>query len=90
LIAVTPAYISAPGDTVAIDAAARILTLLEGRSSVVPEDVERLFLPVVGHRLLLTSSYRAETRALASDEPLDEIRERCLELAPRPAPAWDR
>ena len=89
MIAVTPAYISAPGDTVAIDAAARILTLLEGRS-VVPEDVERLFLPVVGHRLLLTSSYRAETRALASDEPLDEIRERCLELAPRPAPAWDR
>jgi hypothetical protein len=45
---------------------------------------------VVGHRLLLTASYLAETRALASDEALDEIRERCLELAPRPAPAWDR
>ena len=73
-----------------LERSARAWALLEGRSYVVPEDVERLFLPVVGHRLLLTSSYRAETRALASDEALDEIRERCLELAPRPAPAWDR
>ena len=50
-----------------LERSARAWALLEGRSYVVPEDVERLFLPVVGHRLLLTSSYRAETRALASD-----------------------
>ena len=55
----TPAYTSAPGDTVAIDAAARILA-----------NVERV---VVGKH-----------------DEIALIRERCLELAPPPAPAWER
>ena len=47
-------------------ASARAWALLQGRSYVMPEDIERLFLPVLGHRLLLTTSYLAETRALAA------------------------
>jgi len=73
-----------------LERTARAWALLEGRGYVVPEDIERLFLPVLGHRLLLTASYLAESRALGHDEALNRIRERCLELAPPPAPAWER
>jgi MoxR-like ATPase len=70
-----------------LERTARAWALLEGRGYVVPEDIERLFLPVLGHRLLLTASYLAESRALGRGEALNQIRERCLELAPPPAPA---
>jgi MoxR-like ATPase len=73
-----------------LERTARAWAVLEGRGYVVPEDIERLFLPVLGHRLLLTASYLAESRALGHDEALNQIRERCLELAPPPAPAWER
>jgi len=73
-----------------LERTARACALLEGRGYVVPEDIERLFLPVLGHRLLLTPSYLAETRRLGHGEALNQIRERCLELAPPPAPAWER
>jgi MoxR-like ATPase len=72
-----------------LERTARARALLEGRGYVVPEDIERLFLPVLGHRLLLTAAYLAETRALGYDEALNQIRERCLELAPPPSPAWE-
>ncbi len=73
-----------------LERTARAWALLEGRGYVVPEDIERLFLPVLGHRLLLTASYLAESRALGRDEALKQIRERCLELAPPPAPSAER
>jgi MoxR-like ATPase len=73
-----------------LERTARAWAVLEGRGYVVPEDIERLFLPVLGHRLLLTASYLAESRALGHDEALNQIRERCLELAPPPAPAGER
>jgi MoxR-like ATPase len=73
-----------------LERTARAWALLEGRGYVISEDVERLFLPVLGHRLLLTSAYLAQTRSLARDQALEEIRQRCLALAPPPAPAWDR
>jgi MoxR-like ATPase len=76
--------------SITLERSARAWALVQGRDYVEPEDVERLFLPVLGHRLLLTASYVAETRGLARDEPLEQIRERCLELAPAPAPAWER
>jgi MoxR-like ATPase len=72
-----------------LERTARAWALLHGRDHVVPEDVERLFLPVLGHRFLLTSSYVAETRAEGRDEALRRIKDRCLELAPVPAPDWD-
>ena len=75
--------------SLALERTARAWALLHGRDHVVPEDVERLFLPVLGHRLILTASYIAETRQLGRTEALELIRTRCLELAPPPAPNWD-
>ena len=72
-----------------LERTARAWALLHGRDHVVPEDVELLFLPVLGHRLLLTASFLAETRALGREDALGRIRARCFELAPPPAPDWD-
>jgi len=73
-----------------LERTARAWALLHGRDHVVPGDVELLFLPVLGHRLLLTVAYIAETRSLGRAEALARIRSRTLELAPPPAPDWDR
>ena len=72
-----------------LERTARAWALLHERDHVVPEDVERLFLPVLGHRLFLTASFLAETRGLRREDALGTIRTRCLELAPPPAPDWD-
>jgi MoxR-like ATPase len=72
-----------------LERTARAWALLHGRSHVVPEDIELLFLPVLGHRLLLTASFLAETRALGREAALGRIRARCLELVPPPGPDWD-
>jgi MoxR-like ATPase len=72
-----------------LERTARAWALLQGRDHVLPEDIEQLFLPVLGHRLVLTSSYAAETRALDRDDALEQVKQRCLELAPMPAPDWD-
>jgi MoxR-like ATPase len=72
-----------------LERTARGWALLQGRDHVVPADVERLFLPVLGHRLLLTASFVAETRSLGRARALQTIMERCLELAPPPAPDWE-
>jgi MoxR-like ATPase len=71
-----------------LERTARAWALLHGRAHVVPQDIELLFLPVLGHRLLLTTSFLAETRARGRGEALEEVRARCLELAPPPRPDW--
>jgi MoxR-like ATPase len=73
-----------------LERTARAWALLHGRDHVVPEDVEWLFLPVLGHRLALTSAYLAEGRTLGRTTLLEQIRERALALAPPPAPDWER
>src|ERR1051325_8952585 len=65
-----------------LERTSRAWALLHGRDHVVPGDVEALFLPVLGHRLLLTASFVAETRALGRARALQTIMDRCLELAP--------
>jgi len=72
-----------------LERTARAWALLHGRDHVVPDDVDTLFLPVLGHRLLLTPSFVAETRTLGRTEALRQIKKRCLALAPPPAPDWD-
>jgi MoxR-like ATPase len=73
-----------------LERTARAWALLHGRDHVVPDDVEWLFVPVLAHRLVLTSAYLAEGRGLGRTELLEQIRRRTLELAPPPAPDWDR
>jgi MoxR-like ATPase len=72
-----------------LERTARAWALMQGRDHVIPGDVDALFLPVLGHRLLLTPSFVAETRTLGRAEALRQIKERCLALAPAPAPDWD-
>jgi MoxR-like ATPase len=67
---------------------ARAWALLHDRSYVSPDDVELLFIPVLGHRLLLAPTYLAETRNLPREQVLRQIQERCLALAPPPHPDW--
>ena len=69
--------------TLALDHTARAWALLHGRHYVVPSDVEDLFLPVLGHRLLL-EPYLVETDELGRDEALARVKQRCLEAAPPP------
>jgi MoxR-like ATPase len=72
--------------TLALDQTSRAWALLHGRQYVIPDDVETLFLPVLGHRLLIEPAFLAEV-----DEPqagreatLERVKARCLELAPAP------
>ena len=75
--------------SLALERTARAWALLHGRDHVVPADVDALFLPVLGHRLLLSASFLAETRTRGRDAALARIQQRCLALAPAPAPDWD-
>jgi MoxR-like ATPase len=66
--------------SLALERAARAWALTQGRPFVQPEDVEQLFVPVLGHRILL-NPYRLEESGNAG--PLDLLGS-CLERAPRP------
>jgi MoxR-like ATPase len=74
--------------SLALERAARGRALLHEREYVVPQDVEALFLPVLGHRILLTTTFLAEIRGLGREAALERIRARSFELAPRPEPSW--
>jgi MoxR-like ATPase len=71
--------------SLALERAVRAWALLDGRDFVTPDDVERLFLPVVGHRIIFTPSMLADARHIGWTAALERFRERCLELAPPPA-----
>jgi MoxR-like ATPase len=70
--------------SLALERAARAWALLQGRSYVLPDDVERLFVPVLVHRVVFTTGFVARARATSWPEAIEEFRNACLELAPRP------
>jgi MoxR-like ATPase len=70
--------------TLALNRASRAWAVLHGRRYVTPEDVERLFVPVLLHRLLFRPSFLAEIRDRGWEATAAEVRARCLELAPKP------
>jgi MoxR-like ATPase len=70
--------------SLALERAARAWALVDGRSYVVPEDVEHLFVPVLAHRVVFTPSFVARARATGWAEAIEEFRASCLEVAPRP------
>jgi MoxR-like ATPase len=75
--------------SLALERAARAWALLDGRSYVVPEDIERLFVPVLVHRVVFTPSFVAKARAAGWEAAIEEFRAGCLEQAPRPGSEED-
>jgi MoxR-like ATPase len=76
--------------SLALERMARAWALLHGRDFVTPEDVERLFLPVVGHRVLFTPGFVAEHRAGGRTGALDAFAEQVFARVERPEPSGDR
>lgn len=75
--------------SLSLERAVRAWALFAGRSYVVPADVERLFEPVVGHRLVLGVDFVVDAESLDREELGRVIWEACLAQAPRPHPDWD-
>jgi MoxR-like ATPase len=75
--------------SLALERAARAWALLDGRSYVIPEDIERLFAPVLIHRVVFTPGFVARARATGWPDAIEEFRRVCLELAPRPGSEED-
>jgi MoxR-like ATPase len=74
--------------SLALAKTARAWALLQGRDHVVPTDVVHLFVPVLGHRLLLRPAFLAETRHLSPAEGLLQLRDLCFQRVPPPRPDW--
>src|SRR6476619_2459533 len=70
--------------SLALERASRAWALLDGRAYTTPDDVERMFAPVLGHRLVFSPSFIAESRGRSRDEILVDVYRRCIELAPPP------
>jgi MoxR-like ATPase len=70
--------------SLALERAARAWALVEGRSFVVPEDIERLFVPVLAHRVVFTPAFVARARTTSWESAIEEFKAACLEIAPRP------
>jgi MoxR-like ATPase len=70
--------------SLALERAARAWALSDGRTHVEPDDIEQLFLPVLGHRIMFTLAFASETRGQAEGEVFEHFRRLCLERAPRP------
>jgi MoxR-like ATPase len=70
--------------SLALERAARAWALLDGRGYTTPEDVERMFAPVLGHRLVFAPSFIAEARGRSREALLLELYGRCTESAPPP------
>jgi MoxR-like ATPase len=74
--------------SLALERATRAWALVHGREHAEPEDVEQLFAPVVAHRLLLEPEFLSDSE-MDADEIARRVWQRCVELAPRPAPDWE-
>jgi MoxR-like ATPase len=70
--------------TLALNRAARSWAVLQSRRYVTPDDVERLFVPVLMHRVLFRPSFLAEIRDSGWAAATAEVRRRCIEIAPKP------
>jgi MoxR-like ATPase len=74
--------------SLSLERAVRAAALIGGRDHSEPDDVERLFVPVIVHRLVLSPEYVADDEP-TGDEVARRVWEGCLERAPRPEPLWD-
>jgi MoxR-like ATPase len=76
--------------SLALERTARAWALLQGRDYVTPDDVETLFLPVIGHRVAFTPAFVAENRLRGREGALELFRELVLASVARPEPSDDR
>jgi MoxR-like ATPase len=74
--------------SLALERATRAWALVHGREHAEPEDVEQLFAAVVAHRLLLEPEFLSDSD-MDADEIARRVWQRCVELAPPPAPDWE-
>ena len=70
--------------SLALERAARGWALLNERAFVVPEDVERLFAPVLMHRIVFRPAFMADARRSGWAEASARFKEMCLDVAPKP------
>jgi MoxR-like ATPase len=70
--------------SLALERAARGWALLNDRVFVVPEDVERLFAPVLLHRIVFRPSFLAEARRDGWPAAAERFKASCLAAAPKP------
>ena len=75
--------------SLALERAPRAWALLHGRNFVAPEDVEALFVPVIGHRLMPRPELLVD-EDISRDEAVRRVFAACLERAPRPGAGLDR
>jgi MoxR-like ATPase len=75
--------------TLALERAARAWALLDGRTHVLPEDIHRLFEPVIVHRMVFKPAFVARARGMGWAAAIDDFRRQCLERAPSPGSADD-
>ena len=76
--------------SLALERTARAWALLQGRDFVTPEDVETLFIPVIGHRVIFTPTFVAENRELGRDGALNQFRDLVFSRVTRPEPSDER
>jgi MoxR-like ATPase len=70
--------------SLSLERAARAWALLDGRAYVVPTDVERLFGPVLFHRLVFRPTFVASARKVGWEQAVAELRDACLDAVPAP------
>jgi MoxR-like ATPase len=72
--------------SLALERAARAWALLDHRPYVVPEDIARLFAPVLLHRIVFRPTFLAEARRVGWIAAVARIAEECFAAVPRPTP----
>ena len=75
--------------SLALERVARAWALVNGRDYVVAADIEHLFRPVVGHRLVLDPEVLLDERHGSDRDALDAVVAQCLQHAPPPEPNWE-
>jgi MoxR-like ATPase len=75
--------------SLALERAARGWALLNDRAFVVPEDVERLFGPVLLHRIVFRPAFLTEARRDGWPAAAERFRRSCLAAAPKPEARLD-
>jgi MoxR-like ATPase len=76
--------------SLALERMVRAWALLHGREYATAEDVETLFLPVIGHRVVFTPSFVAEHRHEGREGALRIFRDLVFAQVPRPEPSAER